>query len=168
MTGSLRASCGASVSRPPAEASLGEWAGGSRAQLSEGLVMLPKPGQQELICQVVSSDDPHNLGKEKTTESPERTTHVRTCMKRTVPADVPQDVDTERTGGRTGLVCPRHRLPTLRRHAMSCLRVSTAVTDTMAKTKLGRKSLFQLHHYRPSLSTVQTGNHTGSGLGGRN
>lgn len=52
---------GASVSRPPAEASLGEWAGGSRAQLSEGLVMLPKPGLQELIRQVVSSDDPHNL-----------------------------------------------------------------------------------------------------------
>lgn len=57
------------MSRPPAEASLGEWAGGSQAQLSEGLVMLPKPGLQELIRQVVSSDDPHNLGKENTPES---------------------------------------------------------------------------------------------------
>lgn len=90
------------MSRPPAEASLGEWAGGSRAQLSEGLVMLPKPGLQELIRQVVSSDDPHNLGKEKTPESPERTTHIRTCVKRTVSVDVPQDVDTERTGSGQG------------------------------------------------------------------
>lgn len=49
------------MSKPPAEASLGEWAGGSRAQLSEGLVMLPKPGLQELIRQVVSCDDSHDL-----------------------------------------------------------------------------------------------------------
>lgn len=48
--------------RPPAEAPLGEWAGFSRAQLSEGLVMLSQPGLQELIRQVVSCNDPHNLG----------------------------------------------------------------------------------------------------------
>lgn len=42
LTGSLRARCGGQqVSWPPAEASLGQWAGCSRAQLSEGLVMLP-------------------------------------------------------------------------------------------------------------------------------
>lgn len=49
------------MSGPPAEAPLGEWAGFSRVQLSEGLVMLPQPGLQEFICQVVPCNDPHDL-----------------------------------------------------------------------------------------------------------
>lgn len=51
-----------------AEASLGQWAGCSRAQLSEGLVMLPQPGLQELSRQVVSCNDPHDLEQGENTQ----------------------------------------------------------------------------------------------------
>lgn len=60
VTGSLLAGWGPARERATSEAPL-EWAGCSRAQLSEGLVMLPQPGLQELIRQVVSCNDPHDL-----------------------------------------------------------------------------------------------------------
>lgn len=80
------------MSKPPAEASLGGWlAGDSRAQLSEGLVMLPKPGLQELIRQVVSCDDPHDLGQgENTQVTRVSSPPVRVGVRRTVPAMYPR------------------------------------------------------------------------------
>lgn len=44
------------------------WAGCSRAQPSEGLVMLPQPGLQELLRQVVPCNDPHDLGQGENTQ----------------------------------------------------------------------------------------------------
>lgn len=32
------------------------------AECSDGLVVLPQPGLQEFVCQVVSGDDPNDLG----------------------------------------------------------------------------------------------------------
>lgn len=40
----------------------GVWQRG-RTGLSDGLVMLPQPGLQEFVGQVVSSDDPNDLGQ---------------------------------------------------------------------------------------------------------
>lgn len=60
VTRSLLAGWGPAGEWATSEAPL-EWAGCSRAQLSEGLVVLPQPGLQGLIRQVVSCNDPHDL-----------------------------------------------------------------------------------------------------------
>lgn len=51
-----------SMSELPPEATPGLWQWG-RAEPSDGLVVLPQSGLQEFVRQVVSGDDPNNLGE---------------------------------------------------------------------------------------------------------
>lgn len=50
------------MSELPPEAAPGLWQWG-RAEPSDRLVVLPQSGLQELVRQVVSGDDPNNLGQ---------------------------------------------------------------------------------------------------------